>query len=319
MNRRNFLKQTGLAAGATAVHGLKGATQEVSIVVDPMDAVASAAAPSWAVRALQEAFQAQGVTARVYPRMDATPAGGRHILVAGAGNATARQMLEASHASMPAGPEGLGLLTGRAGGRSALLAAGTDERGLVYAVLEVADRVKYGSSLDLKSPILEKPANTIRSCARCFVSDVEDKSWFYDRALWAEYLTTLATHRFNRFNMTFGVGYNGASNIPDSYFYFAYPFLLPVPGYDVTAVGLPNAERDRNLETLQFISEQTVARGLQFNLALWSHAFEWPNTDTNYKIAGLTTETHAAYCRDGLAALLKACPGITGLSFRVHH
>ncbi len=317
MNRRSFL-QTGLAAGVTAAHTLRGATQGVSIVVDPQDAVASTAASSWAVRALEEALSAQSITAKVYPRIDAAPAGDRHIIVAGAENAATRQILRAAKASMPSGPEGLCLVAGNTGGRSALLAAGTDERGLVYAVLELADRVKYGTSLEVKSPITEKPANTIRSCARCFVSDIEDKSWFYDRAMWVDYLTTLATHRFNRFNLTFGIGYNSARNIPDSYFYLAYPFLMPVAGYNVTAVGLPDAERDRNLETLKFISEQTVARGLQFNLALWSHAYEWPNTDTNYKMAGLTPETHAPYCRDGLAALLKACPAITGLSFRVH-
>ena len=30
------------------------------------------------------------------------------------------------------------------------------------------------------------------------VSDVEDKSWYYDRAFWRSYLTNLATNRFNR-------------------------------------------------------------------------------------------------------------------------
>jgi hypothetical protein len=318
MNRRSFLKQTGLAAGVTTVESLRGATQGVSIVVDPGDPIASAAAPSWAVHTLQDAFSAQGITAKIYPRIGDAPGSGRRIIVAGMENSSARQILKAANISLPRGPEGLCLTMGNTGGKSALLAGGTDERGLVYAVLELADRVKHDSSLDIKSPIVEKPANNIRSCARCFVSDIEDKSWFYDRALWADYLTMLATHRFNRFNLTFGIGYNSARNIPDSYLYFSYPFLMAVPGYDVTAVGLSNAERDRNLETLKFISEQTVARGLQFNVALWSHAYEWPNPDTNYRISGLTRETHAAYCRDGLAALLKACPGITGLSFRVH-
>ena len=45
MNRRSFLKQTGLAAGATAVHNLQGATQGVALIVDPNDPVASSAAP----------------------------------------------------------------------------------------------------------------------------------------------------------------------------------------------------------------------------------------------------------------------------------
>jgi hypothetical protein len=219
---------------------------------------------------------------------------------------------------MPNSPEALAFAPGRLGSRPVLLAAGSDPRGLVYAVLELADRARYGSALDFSAPVVEKPANAIRSCARCFVSPVEDKGWFYDREMWPEYLSMLAAQRFNRFNLTFGIGYNSARDIPDSYFYLAYPFLLRVPGYDVTATGLPDAERDRNLEMLRFISEETAARGMQFNLALWSHAYQWPNPVTNYRIAGLTRETHAPYCRDGLAAVLKACPKITGLSVRMH-
>ncbi len=322
MNRRSFLKYTGIAAGATEVHSLAGATQGVSIIVDPRDAIASAPPAVWAVGELHAALSVQGVAAQVYPRMDAAPAGDRYVVVAGANNAAARQILKDAKTSMPSSAEALCLVPGNLGGRAALLAGGSDTRGLLYAVLELADRVKHGNAagaaLEVRTPVVEKPANVIRSCARCFVTPVEDKAWFYDRGHWVEYLSMLAAHRFNRFNLTLGIGYNSARNVPDSYFYLAYPFLLPVPGYNVTATDLPDAERDRNLETLRFISEETVARGLQFNLALWSHAYQWPNPDTNYKIAGLTPETHAPYCRDALAALLKACPKITGLSFRMH-
>jgi len=75
--------------------------------------------------------------------------------------------------------------------------------------------------------------------------------------------------------MTFGLGYNSPRLIKDSYFYFTYPFLLPVPGYNVRAVGLPDAERDRNLEMLCFIIEQATSRGLHFQLALWTHAYDF--------------------------------------------
>src|SRR5262249_3452729 len=149
-------------------------------------------------------------------------------------------------------------------GKSGVLATATGVRGLVYTILELADRVKYADSaaraLDLQKTVSETPANSVRSCARCFESELEDKSWFHDRGHWLEYLSMLATHRFNRFNLTFGLGYNDARNIPDSYFYFAYPFLLDVPGYNVRAAGLPDAERDRNLEMLRFISDETTAR-----------------------------------------------------------
>jgi hypothetical protein len=70
---------------------------------------------------------------------------------------------------------------------------------------------------------------------------------------------------------------------------------------------------------LRFISEETVARGMQFQLGLWSHSYDWPDSPrVNYPIHGLTPETHAAYCRDALAMLLADCPAIGGLTLRVH-
>ena len=59
---------------------------------------------------------------------------------------------------------------------------------------------------------------------------------------------------------------------------FPYPFLLAVPGYNVRATNLPDAERDRNLETLRFISEQTAARGLEFELGIWMHGYQLANS-----------------------------------------
>ena len=70
---------------------------------------------------------------------------------------------------------------------------------------------------------------------------------------------------------------------------------------------------------LRFISEQTAARGLDFQLGLWTHAYEWVDSPhANYTISGLTSENHAAYCRDALHAVLRACPAINSVAFRVH-
>ena len=209
------------------------------------------------------------------------------------------------------------------GGRQVVQAGGTDIRGLVYAVLELADRVRYApvalDALKLAAQVSERPANTIRSMSRCFQSDVEDKSWYHDRAMWREYLTMLAYHRFNRFSLCLGLAYDFPRDVTDSYFFFAYPFLLDVPGFKVRAVGLPDAERDKNLETLRFISEETAARGLHFQLGLWTHQYEFENSpNVNYRIEGLTAANHAEYCKQAVGALLKACPAISGLTLRVH-
>ena len=322
MDRRDFLKTSGLAVvGASGIRSLSGATQSVSIIVDPQDPIASAASAAWAIRELQVCLGAQGVTTKIYSRIEAAPAGDRHVVVAGGSSAIAQQLLGTAKVTMPSSAEAVCLVPASHGSRPVLLAGGSDVRGLVYAVLELADRAKYvegGTPLEIRTAVVEKPANLIRSCGRGFESDIEDKPWFDDRSWWGEYLTTLATSRFNRFNLQTGHGYNGNRDIPDAYFYLAYPFLLAVPGYDVRVNKLPDAERDHNLEMLRFISDQTVLRGMQFNLALWSHAYQWPSGDTNYTIEGLTPETHAPYCRAALTALLKACPNITGLSFRMH-
>ncbi len=85
--------------------------------------------------------------------------------------------------------------------------------------------------------------------------------------------------------------------------------FLSVPGYNVRVPQLPDAERDKNLEMLKFISEQTAARGIQFQLGIWMHGYEWLNSpNPNYTIEGLTPETHGPYCRDAIRQLLKACP-----------
>jgi hypothetical protein len=165
----------------------------------------------------------------------------------------------------------------------------------------------------------ERPANAVRSVQRLFTSEVEDKPWFYDREMWPRYLAMLAENRFNRFNLSFGIGYDFLRGVTDAYLLFAYPFLLSVPGYKVRAVNLPDAERDRNFEMLRFISEQTMKAGLHFQLGIWMHGYVWENSPhPNYTIEGLNAENHGPYCRDALAALLRACPAISGVTLRIH-
>jgi hypothetical protein len=92
-----------------------------------------------------------------------------------------------------------------------------------------------------------------------------------------------------------------------------------VPGYDVRAVPLPDDERDRNLDIVRFVGEEAAKRGIDFRIGIWTHAYHWTTSpNANYTIKGLTPETHAAYCRDALTTLLKACPTISGVTFRIH-
>ena len=201
-------------------------------------------------------------------------------------------------------------MPGEVEGRSVLLAAGTDARGLVYALTELTDRVQclptWRSAFEFAEPAVERPASRIRSIIRGFNSEVEEKVWFYDRDFWRSDLTTLVASRVNRFSFTTGMGYNSATGITDGYLTFPYPFLVKLPGYDVRAKGLPEEERARNLATLQFIGEECARRGLDFQLGVWTLAHAWTNSPkATYVTEGLTDATHATYlprCAGGFAA-----------------
>ena len=325
LNRREFLRRSAMAAGSYGLASkiVSGQQSGIAIVVDPEDVVANAAAVQWAVSELEKSLAESGITARRVAKVESSSSGDLCILASGADQQDARKLLQAANISLPNNPEALGLLPRKLANRSVLLACAPAARGLVYALLEIADRVLQSNapleSLQFREAIVEQPANAIRVINRSFESDVEDKPWYNDRHFWPPYLSMLAAQRFNRFNLTFGLGYDFARHITDCYFHFAYPFLLAVPGYDVRAVGLSDTERDHNLEMLRYISEQTVARGLDFQLGLWTHAFAWAESpNANYTISGLTNETQAAYCRDAVYALLQACPAISSLVFRVH-
>jgi hypothetical protein len=171
----------------------------------------------------------------------------------------------------------------------------------------------------LPQSVAAPSTHNVRSIQRLFTSAAEDKPWFDDREMWPHYLTMLAENHFNRFNLSFGIGYDFLHQVADAYFLFAYPFFFSVPGYNVRAVNLPDAERDRNLETLCFISEETVRHGLQFQLGLWMHGYQWQDSpNPNYTIEGLNAGNHGPYCRDALTALLRACPAISGVTLRIH-
>src|SRR5215831_3348177 len=320
LNRREFIQG---ATSLVALNAISPPERSLSIIIPPADTIANQPAARWAAKELQQAFATRGI--KVELREDISQAKrGEFCLVAAGGNSPlAVQVLRQTRSAISNVPEALAIAPGSLNDRRILLACGSDERGLVYALLELADRVQYApdaiAAISIKTPLTESPANAVRSVLRLFASDVEDKPWYNDREMWPRYLTMLATQRFNRFNLSFGLGYDFLRQVTDAYFLFAYPFLVSVPGYQVRATPLPDAERDRNLETLKFISEQTVARGLRFQVGVWMHGYEWIDSPhANYRIEGLTRETHASYCRDALRLLLQRCPAISAVTIRTH-
>lgn len=236
-----------------------------------------------------------------------------HVLPAGA---TVPDM------QLPTAPDSFALIPGAA----ALTLWGSTPRGVVYALSELAERVRAAAPgerpLHLAAPLVEQPVGRVRSMARFFCSVEEDRPWLHDEAMWRDYLDALVTHRFTGITLGLGLQYNYPYYnrlITDTYLYFAYPFLLDVPGHDVTVEGLPEGERARNLAMLRFIGEEAARRGLDFRIGLWTHGYDFDDVpNANYRVRGITAENHAAYCRDALRLLVASVPGLTGITIRVH-
>ncbi len=319
-SRRSFLKLSAAAASISAAKLAHAAPAggRIAVVVDEHSPLTNNETVRWAADKLREAISPAHLDTR--DRID-----GPMIVIA---------PVDSNLAVFPNLPtfserESTALIPGHLNQAPSVLATGSDVRGITYAILELADRVRSATSegrdpitaLHLAAPYIETTPNKVRAVSRGFCSELEDKPWYYDRAFWTQYLDTLAAARFNRFALTFGLGYDFPNGVTGDYLHFPYPYLVEVPGYEQVNVepALQPGERQRNFEALQFIAAETARRGLEFQLGIWTHAYAWTNSpNSDHHIVGLTPETHAAYCRDALALILKACPQITGLTMRIH-
>jgi len=155
----------------------------VAIVRDTSDSVAHLPAVEWALEELQTALHRRGVdtVARTVPTAQSPGSAPctRTVLVAGPNSGDAAGILANRRLAIPFEAEALVLATGTTAGLPVTLAAGADARGLVYALLELADRVQHASdplaALDQPDPVIERPANSVRSVMRLFSSDVHDR------------------------------------------------------------------------------------------------------------------------------------------------
>ena len=227
-------------------------------------------------------------------------------------------------AKMPSGAETLRIKKAVWKGRETLLVSGADDRGLMYALLDVADRI--GWAKDTNRPLSEvrdadeAPAVAERAMSkytmhrRCF------ESYFHDEAYWTRYLDMLARNRFNTLALLFGYENGG-------YFAPPYPYFFNVEGFDdVSVVGITAAEQKRNLESLNKLIRMTHDRGLNFTLGIWDHIYrggvQGPTSDAKKRTKGLvwgvTAKNLVPYTKAALTQLLKKVHNLDAIQFRMH-
>jgi hypothetical protein len=300
------------------------AVSKVSIVVDD----APGRSVQHGLNQLKSALNQNGAELAETRSLDA--ASGEFVIVAGLcrGPGEAARLMNELKLDPLTQPESLLVRHVERGGKKILLVSGADDRGLMYALLDVADRV--GWAVDPARPFSE-----VRDTRE--IPDVRDRAIsiytmhratfeerFFDEAYCARYFDMLARHRFNSFVLIFGYENGG-------YFAPAYPYFFDVEGFpEVGVVGFTHEQQQRHLRALNRLIEMAHDRGLQVRVGLWDHIYRGgvqsggvKDADANKPIQGVPTGLTAgnlmAYSRAALGKFLKRVPELDGVQFRMHN
>jgi hypothetical protein len=192
------------------------------------------------------------------------------------------------------------------------IAAGSDERGLAYVLYELAERVEScGEAVLLsKTEMSISPGLRVRGVDR-FISNSGDVVWWMNGDFWRDYLEMMLADRFNRLTVT--VGFDTAYLSPP------YPFFVKVPGYEgVTISPSLQFNRAEYLKALRQIGTLCHEYGMEFSFAIWQQK-PWLGGLDNL-VRGLEdVDTLMEYCAEGIQELLKQCPEIDVIQYRVNH
>jgi len=330
--RRQFLKKTGLAAAGVAGASLLSlpisASDEkpaVSIVTGRLTTGAGRGGVEKIIAALKD----KGVSAEEVKTLE--DAKGKMLIVAGLASDQELfgEPLQKVCRSVPPGAEALAIQRLTYKGRPVAALVGSDDRGLMYAALDVADRIRW--SKDAALPLsevhdtVEKPGVRTRRVTLYTFQRAYWESRFYDEAYWQRYLDTLARNRFNLLQVTFGYETGG-------FLAPCYPYFFDVSGFpDVKMAGMTGEMQQRNVDALNRLIAMAHAHGIDIVIGIWDHIYRngsqaggvpeylagSPATEA-VRVNGVTSENLIPYNQAALKEFLQRFPTINGIQFRLH-
>ena len=231
--------------------------------------------------------------------------------------------------SVPNNAEALAIQKMSSDGKTIFAIGGSDACGLMYAELDVADRIGWstnsGAPLNEVRDTIEKPGVASRGITLFAMNRAYWESRFYDEKYWQRYLDTLAQNRFN--SMVVVLGYEDGGFLAPS-----YPFFFDTPGFpDVKMIGITAEQQRKNTEALNRLIAMAHARGVHFTIGIWDHIYRGGvqnggsvlgNTGlkgpTPSLVWGVNATNLIPYTQASLKIFFKTFPGIDGVQFRMH-
>jgi len=205
-----------------------------------------------------------------------------------------------------------------------LIIGGSDDTGIMYALLEVARQLRLGTPLKDIKDVKESPDLRDRAISIYTMNRAYWESRFYDEKYWARYLDMMAENRFNSLVVIFGYE-NGGFLAP------CYPYFFNVAGYpDVRMVGLSEQDQQRNLAAIRRLIEMAHARGIRLTAGIWDHIYRGgvqgggipgnekaPDHPTPGLVWGVTADNLTAYTKAALTQFIQKIP-VDAIQFRMH-
>jgi hypothetical protein len=256
-----------LAAAPAGAAAPVGAIRKVAVVTD-----ASLDAPArYGMRKFEEALRAKGVA--VAEGGDAV-ADADGVVVAGlaGGGGPAAGALAQEKLAPPTGPEALTVRTAaRYQEKPAVVLAGADAAGLMYAALDLADRAGWaahaGSLFQDARDTTESPLLHERGIVMFTMNRAYFESHLYDEKYWERYFDMMARDRFNCLVLVFGYEDGG-------YMAPLYPYFFDVDGFpDVRVVGLTAEQQAKNLKSFKTMLRLAAERGIHIKPGIWDHIY----------------------------------------------
>lgn len=257
---------------------------------------------------------------------------GNSIIVAGlsTGDGVASQMLKAGNHAVPKVAEALTIWKTDGNRRPVWVIGGFDDRGLMYGLLDMADRIGWNSNrqspMSEVSEITEQPDVSERAISLYTMNRAYWESRFYDEVYWMRYLDMLAKNRFNSMVVIFGYE-NGGFLAP------CYPYFFDTDRFpDVKMVGITPQEQKRNLDALNRLITMAHERGIKFSVGIWDHIYRGgvqsggitemrnvPLKPVHGLVWGVNDTNLVTYNKTALAKFVRLVPGLDGIQFRMHN
>jgi hypothetical protein len=292
---------------------------QVSLVLDGPSGEPS----RYAFDKLKAALQARHVQFEEASSLDR--ARGRMLVVAGIPSKAraAAAVITSLGLTAPSSPESLLIRNTTWKGKPLVLVSGADERGLTYALLDVADRVGWAS--DAGAPFsqvrdaAEAPAVADRGMTIFTMQQAQFENRLHNPDYWARYFDTLVENRFNTFQVLFAYDMDG-------YMCPAYPYFVDVEQYpDVAVTGLSKEQQQRNQADLKRLIRMAHQRGLSVTIGLWCHIYSRSGSSkaidrvpVKGKVWGLTEENLIPYTKVAMAKFLQTFPEIDNMMYLMH-